>query len=161
MSAGDVDDERRRELESRLVEKYLEGSMGLLSGIEFLQTGKVARFTDDLGGRFVVRVPGNPIRCEHDSRPMGSDLPNHLDFVFPVRLDAPVRHVQRLVDRHAHHPGSGRELLRPDLGGAPGTHLAAGQRDDSSRVAQGPQFDDRPTAPELHIVWMRTEGDGV
>ncbi len=135
--------------------------MGFLSGIELLQTGKIARFTDDPGGRFVVGVPGNPIRCEDDPGPMGSDLPNHLELVFPVRLDAPVRHVQRLVHGHAHHLGSGREFTRPDLGAAPGAHLAAGQRDDSGRVALGPQFDDRPSAPELHIVGMRTERDDV
>ncbi len=65
--AGDVDDERRRELETRLVVEHLEGSMGLLSGVELLQAGKVARFADDPGGRFVVGVPGNPIRAPRRS----------------------------------------------------------------------------------------------
>ncbi len=44
---------------------------------------------------------------------------------------------------------------------APGAHLAAGQCDDPGLVAQSPQFDDRPSAPEFHIVGMRTERDDV
>ena len=135
--------------------------MSLLSGIELLQTGKIARFADDSGGRFVVRVPGNPIWRKNDPRLMSPDLLNHLDLVLPVQLDAPVGHVERFVHGHAHHPSCGREFTRADLGATPGAHLAAGQRNDPGPIAQGPQFDDRPPAPKLHIVGMRTERDDV
>ena len=120
VGVGDIDDERRRELEAALAENDLHRPERLLARLDFFQPGEIGRGAHELGRVFVIRVAVDPIGGEDDPGPMGADLGDDLELVLPGDLDPAVGDVEHLVGRQAHHLGRMRRTPGPGSRRCPG-----------------------------------------
>jgi hypothetical protein len=101
------------------------------------------------------------IRRHHDPRLLAPDHVDDGELLLASGAQAAVAEVERLTELGAQDLRGARRLLRADLGGAAGAHLAARQVDDAETVAALVHLHERAAARQLDVVGVSRDREDV